>query len=49
MQFGIEKCTTLIMRSRKPPITEAIELQNQKKNQYARRKRKLQVLRNIGS
>ena len=29
MEFGIEKCTMLIMRSRKRQISEGIELPNQ--------------------
>ena len=48
-EFGIEKCTMLIMRSRKRYMTERIEQQNQEKNQNARRKGNLQILGNIGS
>ena len=31
MEFGIEKCTMLIMRIEKPQITELIELPNKHK------------------
>ena len=52
MEFGLEKCTMLIMRSGKQQITKAIKLPNQEKNKQklnARSKGKLQVLGNIGS
>ena len=48
MEFGIENCTMLIMRSGKYQMTEGIELPNSE-NQNARRKGKLQILGNIGS
>ena len=49
MKFGFEKCAMLRMRSRKRQMTERIKLQIFFKNQITRRKRNLQILRNIGS
>ena len=48
IEFKIEKCAMLIMRSRKRQVKEGIELLNQEKNQNTQRKRNLQVLGNIG-
>ena len=41
MEFGIEKCASLIMKSGKIRITEGIKLSNQEKNENAKRKGKL--------
>ena len=46
MEFGIEKYALLVMKSGKRHLTDGIELPNQDRN--ARRKRDLQILRNIG-
>ena len=46
MEFGIEKCVLLVMKSGKRHLTDGIELPNQDQN--ARRKRDLQILRNLG-
>ena len=48
MEFGIEICDILIMRSSKRQMTEGIELPNQK-ILNARRNGNLQILGNIGS
>ena len=47
MEFGIEKCTMLIMKSRKQHTMQGIGLPNQD-NQNARRKGNLQILENNG-
>ena len=49
IKFGIEKCTTLIMKSGKRRMMEGIELPNQEKNHNVRRKGNLQILGNSGS
>ena len=51
IEFGIEKCSMLIMNSRKRQMMEEIELPNKKngENQNARKKGNLQALGNIGS
>ena len=46
MEFGIEKCALLVMKSGKRHLTDGIELPNQDKN--TRRKRDLQILRCLG-
>ena len=48
MEFGIEKCAMLIMKSGKRQMMEGIELPNQKKSESSE-KRKFKVLGNIGS
>ena len=45
MEFGIEKCVILVMKSSKRHMTERTELPNQN----ARRKENLQTLGDIGS
>ena len=49
MDFDIENCAVLIMRSGKRQMMEEIELPNQEKNQNAQRKGNLQVLGYIRS
>ena len=49
MEFGIEKCAMVIIKSGKRQMTKRIELPKQEKNQNARRKGNLQILGNIGS
>ena len=50
MEFGIEKCAMLIMKSGKRQITEGTELPKQeKKNQNAWGEGNLQILGKIGS
>ena len=49
MEFSIEKCAMLVIKSGKRHVTEGLELRNQEKNQTARRKRNLQILGNFGS
>ena len=46
MEFGIEKCAMLVMKSGKWHTIDGIELPNQDKN--ARRKRRLQILGYLG-
>ena len=46
MEFGIEKCAMLVMKSGKQHMTEGIELPNQG-NQNARRKGNVQILGDI--
>ena len=48
MEFSIEKCTIIIMRSGKRQMTEGIEQSRQEKNQNTQRKGNLQFLGNIG-
>ena len=48
MEFGIEKCALLVMKSGKRHLIDGIELTNQDKIRTARRKRDLQILRNLG-
>ena len=38
MEFGIENCAMLIMKSRKRQITERIELPNQERIRFLREK-----------
>ena len=49
MEFGIEKCATLIMKSGKRHMTERIELPNQEKIRTLGEKGNRQILGNIGS
>ena len=49
MEFGIEKCAMLIMKSGKRQMTEGLELPNQEKNQNAWREGILNILGNIRS
>ena len=49
MEFGTEKCTQLIIRSRKRQMTGGIELTKSRKKQNAWGKGNLRVLENIGS
>ena len=49
MEFGIEKCVKLIMKSEKRHMTEGMELPNQEKNQNTQRKGNLQITGNIES
>ena len=48
MEFGIEKCAMLVMKSGKRHVTGGMELLNQENNQNARRKGKLQILGHLG-
>ena len=48
MEFGIDKCTLLIMKSGKRQMTEVTELPN-KKNENFQRNRNLQICVNIGN
>ena len=48
MEFGIEKCAMLIMRSRKQEMTERIEIPNEEKYKKTRRKGNRLVLGDIG-
>ena len=49
MEFGIEKCALLKMRSGKQQLMEGIELPNLEKIRTLGEKRNLQVLGNISS
>ena len=49
IEFDTEMCAMRIMKNGKREKMEGIELPNQEKNQKARRKENLQMLRNIGS
>ena len=48
MEFGIEKCAMLVMKSGKRHTADRIELPNQNKMRNARRKQNLQILGNLG-
>ena len=39
MEFGIEECTKLMMRSRKRHMAEGIELQNQEKIKTSKKRK----------
>ena len=47
MEFGIEKCALLVMKSGKRHLTDGIELPNQDKIRTLAKKRDLQILRNL--
>ena len=49
MEFGIQKCAMLMMKSGKRQMTEAIELPNQEKIITLGKKEILQILGNIKS
>ena len=49
MEFGIEKCVMLIMKSEKHEMTKGIELPNQDKIRTLGEKGNLQILGKIGS
>ena len=49
MEFGIEKCVMLIMRTGNRHMTERVRTAKLRKNQNAQRKGNLQILGNIGS
>ena len=44
MEFGIEKCAMLVMKSGKRHLTDGMELPNQNKNRTFAKKRNLQIL-----
>ena len=48
MEFGIEKCAMLVMKSGKRQLTDGMELSNKDKIKNARRKRNLQILGHLG-
>ena len=48
MEFGIEKCAMLIMKSDKRKMSEGVEQRNQEKTLIAQRKGNLQIFGNIG-
>ena len=48
MEFGIEKCPMLVIKSGKRQLTGGMELPNQDKIKNARRKRDLQILGHLG-
>ena len=49
IEFGIEKCSMLIMKSGKPQMTEEIELPNQDKIRTFEEKKTCQIFGNIRS
>ena len=48
MEFGIEKCAVLVMKSGKRQLIDGMELPNKDKIKNARRKRNLQILGHLG-
>ena len=49
MEFGIEKCAMLVMKSDKRHMTEGVELPNQEKLRTLGEKKNLQILGNFRS
>ena len=48
MEFGIEKCAMLVMKSGKRHLTYGMELRNKDKIKNTCRKRNLQILGHLG-